>query len=104
MKVGVVGASGYAGTELLRLLAAHPSFEVSVASAASKAGQSVGSHTPALASAYPGLSYVGTDVASLDGLDVCFLALPHGESQRLVPELMGRVGVIVDLAADFRLH
>ena len=40
----------------------------------------------------------------LDGLDLVFCALPHGESQRMVPQLRGRVGVVVDLAADFRLR
>ncbi len=106
VKVGVVGASGYAGVELLRLCAAHPELEVTVAGAGTAAGQPVGEHTPSLRAAYPGLSYVPVDAedpAALDGLDLCFLALPHGESQRLVPNLVGRVGTVVDLAADFRL-
>ena len=104
MKAGIVGASGYTGAELLRLLAAHPVFEVAVATAHSHAGESVGEHTPSLAAAYPGLVYEDTDPALLDGLDVVFCALPHGESQRIVPDLSGRVGRIVDLAADFRLR
>jgi N-acetyl-gamma-glutamyl-phosphate reductase len=57
-----------------------------------------------LAAAYPGLVYAPTDADALDGLDVVFLALPHGQSQHLVPGLVDRVGVIVDLAADFRLQ
>lgn len=104
MKAGIVGASGYTGAELLRLLAAHPVFEVAVATAHSHAGEPVGEHTPSLAAAYPGLAYEDTDPALLDGLDVVFCALPHGESQRIVPGLSGRVGRIVDLAADFRLR
>jgi N-acetyl-gamma-glutamyl-phosphate reductase len=103
MKVGIAGASGYTGAELLRLLSAHPSFEVGVATAHSHAGQSVGGHTPSLRAPYPGLVYEETDVAALDGLDLVFCALPHGESQKFVPALRGRVGCIVDLAADFRL-
>lgn len=103
MKVGVVGASGYAGTELLRLCAAHPAFEVAVATAGSRAGERVATHTPSLAAAYPSLVYAAAEPAVLDGLDAAFLALPHGESQRLVPDVAGRVGVVVDLAADFRL-
>lgn len=103
MKAGIVGASGYTGAELLRLLAAHPSVEVAVATAHSHAGQVVGEHTPSLAAAYPGLTYGEHDPALLDGLDLVFCALPHGESQRLVPELRRRTGCIVDLAADFRL-
>ncbi len=103
MKVGVVGASGYAGVELLRLCAAHPDLEVAVASAGTNAGQPVAGHTPSLAAAYPSLVFEATDPDRLDGLDLVFCALPHGESQKLVPRLLGRVGAIVDLAADFRL-
>jgi len=104
MKVGIVGASGYTGAELLRLLAAHPVLEVATATARSHAGQAVGQHTPSLAAAYPGLLYEESDPILLDGLDLVFCALPHGESQRVVPELRRRVGVVVDLAADFRLR
>ncbi len=104
MKVGVVGASGYAGVELLRLCAAHPDLDVAVAAAGSHAGATVADHTPSLAAAYPSLTFDATDPAVLDGLDLVFCALPHGESQKLVPALVGRVGAIVDLAADFRLR
>jgi N-acetyl-gamma-glutamyl-phosphate reductase len=103
MKAGVVGASGYGGTELLRLCAAHPELEVVVATGGTAAGEQVGRHTPSLAAAYPALRFEETDAGALCGLDVVFLALPHGESQRLVPEIAGSVGVVVDLAADFRL-
>jgi N-acetyl-gamma-glutamyl-phosphate reductase len=103
-KVGVVGASGYGGAELLRLCAGHPDLEVAVAQAGTTAGQSVAAHTPSLAAAYPDLRYGPTGADGLDGLDVVFLALPHGESQHLVPDLVDRVGVVVDLAADFRLR
>lgn len=101
MKAGVVGASGYAGVELLRLLAAHPHIDLVVATAGGAAGQRAAAHTPSLAAAYPRLVFEATDPASLTGLDVVFLALPHGESQRLVPQLDGPL--VVDLAADFRL-
>jgi N-acetyl-gamma-glutamyl-phosphate reductase len=103
MKAGILGASGYTGSELLRLLAGHPEFEVAVATAHSHAGEQVGSHTPSLAAAYPGLVYEDNDPARFDGLDLVFCGLPHGESQRIVPELKPRVGLVVDLAADFRL-
>jgi N-acetyl-gamma-glutamyl-phosphate reductase len=103
MKAGILGASGYTGSELLRLLAGHPGFEVAVATAHSHAGQTVGTHTPSLAAAYPGLTYEDNDPAHFDGLDLVFCGLPHGESQLIVPELRGRVGLVVDLAADFRL-
>jgi len=103
MKAGIIGASGYTGAELLRLLAGHPSFEVALVTARSHAGEAVGEHTPSLAGAYPGLVYEESDATRLEGLDLVFCALPHGESQRIVPELRGRVGLVVDLAADFRL-
>jgi N-acetyl-gamma-glutamyl-phosphate reductase len=110
MKAGIIGGSGYTGVELLRLLAGHPDIEVATVTAHARAGQSVGEYTPSLAAAYPGMVYEaagpngpdGPD--SLDGLDLVFCALPHGESQRIVPALRERVGVIVDLAADFRLR
>lgn len=103
-KVGIVGASGYGGAELLRLCAGHPDLQVAVAQAGAAAGQHVAAHTPSLAAAYRDLVYGPTDVAGLDGLDLVFLALPHGQSQSLVPDLVDRVGVVVDLAADFRLQ
>jgi N-acetyl-gamma-glutamyl-phosphate reductase len=96
--------------ELLRLLAGHPDIEVAVVTAHAHAGELVGGHTPSLAAAYPGMVYEAADLGSpsgldsLDGLDVVFCALPHGESQRFIPGLRDRVGLIVDLAADFRLH
>ena len=103
MKVGVVGASGYAGVELLRLCAGHPDLDVVVATAGGHRGDAVGEHTPSLAAAYPALTYAATEPSELDGLDLVFLALPHGQSQHLAPDLIPRVGVLVDLAADFRL-
>src|SRR5580658_181259 len=104
MKAGILGASGYTGSELLRLLAGHPEFEVAVATAHTHAGETVGTHTPSLAAAYPGLAYEDNEPARFDGLDLVFCGLPHGESQRIVPELRSRVGLVVDLAADFRLQ
>ncbi len=104
MKAAVVGAPGYTGTELLRLCAAHPALDVVVATADTRAGERVADHVPALAGAYGDLAYRATDPAELDGLDVVFVALPHGQSQRLMPDLVDRVGVVVDLAADFRLR
>ena len=99
-----MGASGYAGVELLRLCGGHPEFEVAVATAGSHAGEQVARHTPSLAGVYPSLAYAPSDLSALEGVDVAFLALPHGESQRVVPGLVDRVGLIVDLAADFRLR
>jgi len=98
-----VGASGYAGAELLRILAAHPDLELAAATASSQAGARLADLYPSLTRAYPDLVLQPLEPATLDGLDVAFLALPHGESQRLVPDLLGRVAHVVDLGADFRL-
>jgi N-acetyl-gamma-glutamyl-phosphate reductase len=59
---------------------------------------------PSLAAGYPELVYQPWDAALLEGVDVVFLGLPHGTSQEIVPDLLGRVRVIVDLGADFRLR
>jgi N-acetyl-gamma-glutamyl-phosphate reductase len=103
MRVGVAGASGYAGTELLRLLSGHPHFEVVVATGQRNEGAVVAAHTPSLGPGYPNLRYAPTDASSLTDLDLVFLALPHGASQIIVPELIGSVPHVIDLGADFRL-
>ena len=103
-RVGIVGASGYAGAEVLRLAAGHPSLEVAFATGDTQAGTPVADLYPGLAAAYPELVFTGYDPAACAGLDLVFLALPHGASQAIVPELLGKVGHLVDLAADFRLH
>jgi N-acetyl-gamma-glutamyl-phosphate reductase len=102
--IGVFGASGYAGAELLRLAAVHPDWAVMLATAETQAGGKVADLYPSLAPAYPDLALTAADPDAADGLDVVFLALPHGASQDLVPELRKRVGLVVDLAADFRLR
>src|SRR5580700_8719191 len=104
MKVGIVGSSGFLGLELLRLCAGHPEFDVVAAMAATQAGEAAATRYPSLGAAYPDLQFEPTAAEPLVGLDLVFCALPHGESQSLVPELVGKVGAIVDLAADFRLH
>jgi len=102
-RAAVVGGSGYTGAELLRLLAGHPEIEVVHVTADANAGASVASLYPSLASAYPTLGYETLAPASLDGLDLAFVALPHGESQRAMADITARVGRVVDLGADFRL-
>ncbi len=102
--VGIIGASGFTGAELLRLCAQHPDLEVRMATGDTQAGVRVAELYPSLAAAHPDLSFTAYDPAVVDGLDLVFLGLPHGASQAIVPELMGRVGHLVDLAADFRLE
>jgi len=103
-RVGIVGASGFTGAELLRLIANHPTFDVVVATGDSQAGQPIADLYPSLALAYGDRCYDGYDPAALDGLDVVFCGLPHGVSMGAVPEFKGSVGHIVDLGSDFRLH
>ena len=103
LSVGIVGASGYTGAELLRLLATHPEMRVAYATGDSSAGERAAALYPSLAAAYPDLVFESYDPAAVDDLDVVFLGLPHGASQAIVPELRKRVEVVVDLAADFRL-
>jgi N-acetyl-gamma-glutamyl-phosphate reductase len=102
-RVGIFGASGYTGAELLRLCASHPDIEIVLATADSQVGTGAAELYPSLAAAYPHLVFTEPDPATADGLDLAFLALPHGASQHLVPDLRKRVPHIVDLAADFRL-
>jgi N-acetyl-gamma-glutamyl-phosphate reductase len=102
-QAGVVGGSGYTGAELLRLLAAHPDLDAVHVTAASNAGSSVAALYPSLGAAYPGLEYAPFDPGALATLDVVFLALPHGESQQVAPQLVDSVAHVVDLGADFRL-
>ncbi|WP_436796156.1 N-acetyl-gamma-glutamyl-phosphate reductase [Actinospongicola halichondriae] len=103
ISVGILGASGFAGSELLRLLAVHPDFEVRLAGADSQAGTAVADLYPGLAAAYPDLRFTAAGAADCAGLDLVFLGLPHGLSQSIVPELRGQVKWIVDAASDFRL-
>lgn len=101
MRVGVVGASGYAGGELLRLLAAHPNFQPSYIAAGSNAGEKITSiHTHL--TQYSNQKFEETAVSEINKLDLVFLALPHGESASLVKQIGEKVKVI-DLGADFRL-
>ncbi len=103
-RVGVVGASGYTGTELLRLIAGHPDLELVVATGDSKAGTPIADLYPSLAAAYGDRTYDPFTPEAVDGLDLVFIGLPHGISMSVVPEIRGRVGHIVDLGSDFRLH
>ena len=103
IRVAVAGASGYAGGELLRLLAGHPDLEIAAVSAGSSAGKPITSIHPNLTGhpRYDGKNFDATDAATLKGAELIFMALPHGESAKLANELPN--AKIVDLSADFRL-
>jgi N-acetyl-gamma-glutamyl-phosphate reductase len=101
-QAAVVGASGYAGAELLRLLSAHPDFEVAAATAQTNAGARVGDLLPQLRT-LADLTLRETTPEAVADVDVVFLALPHGASAAFAAELTGAVRV-VDLGGDHRLR
>ena len=100
-RVAVAGASGYAGGELLRLLAAHPDLDVTAATAHDNAGQPLGAVHPQLRT-LAHLVLADTVPQAVAGADLVFLALPHGASGSFAPQLPPGVK-IVDLGADHRL-
>jgi N-acetyl-gamma-glutamyl-phosphate reductase len=99
--VSVAGASGYAGGELLRLVATHPHLTLGPVAAASRAGESLAAVHPNLTE-LADLMLVEADAAILGEADLVFLALPHGQSASIVRDLPEDV-LVVDLGADFRL-
>src|ERR1700728_4641690 len=103
IRVAVAGASGYAGGELLRLLAGHPDLEIAAVSAGSSAGKPITSIHPNLTGhpRYDGKSFDATDADTLSGAELIFMALPHGESAKLANEIPN--AKIIALSADFRL-
>lgn len=103
IRVAILGASGFVGGELLRLLHGHPDMEVAVAFGASAAGKRVADTHPHLALAYPALMLSAWAPELIADVDLIFAALPHGETQRLADELLAPGIPIVDLGADFRL-
>lgn len=100
--VAIAGASGYAGGELLRLLADHPELEVRTVTAHSSAGRQLSAVHPQLRS-YPPLEFQPTTAETLAGHDVVFLALPHGASAEVAAQLPPEV-LVVDAGADHRLE
>ena len=102
MKTAVIGGSGYAGGELLRMLSVHPHFEVVAVSAHSHAGASITSVHPQLQK-YAGRYFEPVDSINFSDFDLVFIALPHGESSALIAKIPESVR-IVDLGADFRLE
>jgi N-acetyl-gamma-glutamyl-phosphate reductase len=101
MKIGVVGASGYAGGELLRLLSRHPKFQATYISAGSNAGELITTVHPHL-SQYDNQEFDETTPEKINQCELVFMALPHGESAKLIANVDSSVK-IVDLGADFRL-
>ncbi len=103
MRVGLVGASGFTGAELLRLAAGHPEMDVVLATGDTQAGSAVSDLYPSLRPVYGDLVFAEYTPEAVDGLDLVFCGLPHGASQAIVPEVKERVKWVLDLSADFRL-
>ena len=104
IRVSILGASGFVGAELLRLLAGHPAFAVDRLFGDRHAGSALAEVYPHLAVHYPEARIEPFEPAKLEASELAFLALPHGQSQHLAAELLNRGLRIVDLGADFRLH
>lgn len=104
IKVAVVGANGYGGIELVRLLVQHPNVELRLLVSRSEAGQSVSNVFPHLAgSVCDTLQYVSPYDAKWDDIDICFFATPHTVAMGQTAGLLERGIKVIDLSADFRI-
>lgn len=103
IRTAILGASGYVGGELLRLIAAHPQLTATRLFGESKAGRSVGEVHPHLHSVYRDISIEKFAEGALGGIDAVFAALPHGHSQKIASAILGSGIPFIDLGADFRL-
>ena len=104
MKVGVIGASGYVGGELLRLLISHPKVEISMVVSRQRVGEYVHRVHPSL-KGFISATFSPMDIEKVTSLcDFVFTSVPHGKSNKIVKELYDRGMKVVDLSADFRLR
>ena len=103
ISVGIVGATGYTGAELMRLLAAHPDMTVTVATSRSDAGSPVADFWPSLRGVVD-LEFSAPDSAALDACELIFFATPNGTAMGDAPRLLDKGSKVVDLSADFRLQ
>src|SRR5215510_1194028 len=101
IQVGVVGASGYTGGELLRILLQHPEVELTQATSESNLGKFAYQVHPHLRG-WTQLCFIGAE--ALQSCDVLFLALPHGETQKNIARYAALADKVIDLSADFRLR
>lgn len=102
VKVGIVGATGYTGVELLRILALHPHCDLIAITSRSEAGRPVSELFPNLRKVLD-LSFVTPDEADLAGCDLVFFATPNGIAMQEAPQLLAAGVRVIDLAADFRI-
>lgn len=104
LRIAVVGASGYSGEELVRLVSRHPELQLTAITSRSTAGQPVGSVIPGLPASLGSLTFANIPPAELaDKADAFFLALPHGVAAEYALPLRKAGKVVIDLSADFRL-
>ncbi len=107
IKTAVVGASGYTGSELLRLLLQHPHVDLCAVTSRQEAGKSIASLFPRY-HGLPGseLTFIAPDADAIaaTGAQVAFLALPHGVAAEIATALLSRGVKVIDLSADFRIH
>jgi N-acetyl-gamma-glutamyl-phosphate/LysW-gamma-L-alpha-aminoadipyl-6-phosphate reductase len=105
VKVAVIGGAGYVGGELLRLLLQHPDVHEVIATSRSQAGKPLSDVHPQLTLLTDARFSGATPAEAAAGKDVAFLALEHGESSRLMADVVDAgPGLVIDLAADFRIH
>jgi N-acetyl-gamma-glutamyl-phosphate reductase len=105
MKVGIVGASGYAGETLVRLLLGHPKVELAAVTSRAHAGKPLAQVMPAMRGIDRGLVFLPSDAAALAAGDIplFFLALPHGAAAEFARALVAAGKRVIDLSADFRI-
>ena len=106
MKAAIIGASGYSGEELVRLLSRHPNVELTAVTSRSLAGTLVAEQMPGLKLLVGDLAFTASDPAELAAnpkIDIFFLALPHGVASEFADPLHQAGKVVIDLSADFRL-
>ena len=103
IKVGIVGATGYTGAELLRLLAVHPEAEVAVITSRSEKGKPVADLYPSLRG-HIDLAFSDPNLDQLAACDIVFFATPHGVAQTMVGHILQRGVKVIDLSADFRIR
>jgi N-acetyl-gamma-glutamyl-phosphate reductase len=105
MKVGIIGASGYSGEVLVKLLLGHPNITLSMVTSRSNAGKPLASVIPAVRGNDQGLKFTDSDPAALatSDIDLFFLALPHGAAATYAKTLVPAGKRVIDLSADFRI-
>lgn len=101
-KVGIIGATGYAGVELIRILLSHPEVEIAGISSVSFEGKKISEVYPAFKDVFDNVLTAEDDV--IDNCDVIFASLPHGLSEKIAKKVDAKGKILIDLGADFRLY